>query len=57
MHSLGFIHIDIKPSNISFSVIRNSHVFLDYGLSKLIKEKPGEKTETTFRGTISYCSD
>ena len=57
MHAVNLVHIDIKPLNIAFSNLRKKHVFLDFGLSRLIKEKPGFKTKTNFRGTINYCSD
>lgn len=57
MHSLNFIHFDIKPDNIAYSEVKNKQVFLDYGLSNFIEEKPGYKTKTGFRGTLSYCSE
>lgn len=36
MHSIGFIHLDIKPENIVFSENHQKHVFIDFGLSNLI---------------------
>lgn len=57
MHSLNFIHFDIKPPNIAYSGLRAKHVFIDYGMSKLIKEKPGFKTRTGFKGTLAFCSE
>lgn len=57
MHATQFIHIDIKPENICFSRLLNKHVFIDFGLSKIIKENIGKKSKTKFAGTLSYCSD
>ena len=56
MHSVGFIHSDIKPENIAFSETSQKHVFLDFGLSSLRPEKKGEKSLVSFIGTLSYCS-
>ena len=56
MHSLNFVHIDIKPTNLAFSNSFGKNIFIDFGLSKIINEKPGEKTRTGFEGTLSYCS-
>ena len=36
MHSFGFVHLDIKPENIAFSKKLQKHIFIDFGLSKLI---------------------
>lgn len=36
MHSISFIHLDIKPSNIAYSKRLNKYVFLDFGISRLI---------------------
>lgn len=57
MHSINFVHIDIKPGNVAYSGILQKHVFIDFGISKIIKQKPGEKTQIKFSGTLSYCSD
>lgn len=57
MHSVHFIHIDIKPSNLAFSNSLQKYVFIDFGLSKIIGESEGEKTKTRFEGTLSYCSE
>ena len=37
LHQFNIVHLDIKPSNIAFSKRLNSFVFLDFGLSKMIK--------------------
>lgn len=57
MHSIRFIHLDIKPSNIAYSPHFKKYVFLDFGLSALISEKFGQKTLSKFIGTPNYCSE
>lgn len=57
MHSVGFIHTDIKPDNLAFSEKRQKHVFLDFGLSSLRPERKEEKSLVSFMGTLSYCSE
>lgn len=56
MHSFKIIHGDIKPENIMWSSEFNKCVFIDFGFSRVLKEKPGEKTFTSFFGTFSFCS-
>lgn len=56
MHAIKFIHMDIKEDNICFSNIKKDYVFIDYGLSKIIKEDVGRKSLTHFFGTASHCS-
>ena len=56
MHSLNFVHVDIKPENLAFSNSLKKNVFIDFGLSKIINEPPGQKTRTRFEGTLTYCS-
>lgn len=55
MHQLGIIHGDIKLENIMWSPKLNKNVYVDFGLSKIIGEKPGFKTLTKYFGTYSYC--
>ena len=55
MHTFQLVHLDIKPSNIMYSSIRSETVYIDYGFSKLIKEKIGFKTNTCFAGSMNYC--
>lgn len=57
MHSFRIIHGDIKLENIMWSPNHKKNVFIDFGLSKLIKEKPGEMTFTFYFGTYLYCSE
>jgi serine/threonine protein kinase len=33
MHSLGFLHRDIKPNNIMFSKYYDKFVYIDFGIS------------------------
>lgn len=56
MHEVGFVHQDIKVENTAYSCQKKKCVFLDFGLSRLIREKKGEKTLTCFFGTLNYCS-
>jgi serine/threonine protein kinase len=53
---LKIVHQDIKPDNIMFSPIFKELVFIDYGVSKIIREVPGQRTLTRFVGTLDYCS-
>lgn len=57
MHRLHFIHYDIKPENIMYSASFRKIVFIDFGLSTLIRENIGEKSATMFVGTINFCSN
>ncbi len=34
MHSLKFVHNDIKPENLAYSNSHEEMVFIDFGLSK-----------------------
>ena len=38
-----------------FSPSFNKLVFIDFGLSTIIEERWGNKTETAFVGSFSYC--
>ena len=50
------MHQDIKPENIMFSPSLKRLVFIDFGLSELVKENPGTKSWTLFSGSLNYCS-
>ena len=55
MHSLQFVHLDIKDSNIAWSPSFKKWIFLDFGFAMMLQEKPGEKTKTKFIGTYNFC--
>lgn len=57
LHSLKFIHLDIKPANLAYSNTFNKYVFIDFGLSILIEEDIGYKSFSNFIGTLAYCSE
>jgi len=54
IHQVNLIHFDIKPSNLMVSTTYDKPVFIDFGLSNIIKEACGFKTLTHFRGTYEY---
>lgn len=57
MHSLGIIHGDIKLDNIMWSNSFHKWVFIDFGLSQVLSEKPGERTFTKYFGTFQNSSE
>ena len=54
MHSLHIIHGDISTDNVMYSPSLKKFVFIDFGLSRILKEEKGEKTETFFFGKINF---
>lgn len=56
MHSFGLIHKDIKPANIVYSPTIQDLVFIDFGVSECVKEKPGTNIYTFREGTRKYMS-
>ena len=56
MHSLNFIHFDIKFENVGYSSSLKKYVYLDFGLSEIIYKGLGTKINTFFKGTPNYCS-
>ena len=56
MHRLQLMHQDIKPENILFSPSLNRLVFIDFGLSRLVKETQGATSLSNFSGSYNYCS-
>lgn len=57
MHSFKIVHGDIKPQNIMWSPQFNKLVFIDFGLTKTLRENVGELSETKFFGTYHYASE
>lgn len=57
MHSFQICHCDIKPFNIVWSRERKRALFIDFGLSKMLKEKVGYLSYASFLGTFQYCSE
>jgi len=55
MHRWNIIHYDIKPDNICFSSEYNKIVFIDFGLSDIVKEGLGFKSLVSFRGSPQFC--
>jgi serine/threonine protein kinase len=55
MHSLKICHMDISQKNIMYSLTFKKWVFIDFGLSRIVKENPDEKSYTGFCGTYAYC--
>ena len=46
MHTLQFIHKDIKPGNVVWSNRSKRLMLVDFGVSCAIKEQLGFKTKT-----------
>lgn len=56
LHRHKVMHMDINPNNLMFSPRNNKIVFIDFGLSKVIREDCSYKTLTNFSGTPQYVS-
>ena len=55
LHAFQIVHVDIKQANIMYSQATEDFVFIDFGFSRLIKERNGFKTKCSFAGSFSYC--
>ena len=60
IHSMGIIHRDIKPENFLLGLDNNKIHIIDFGLSKIYKNRMGNhiqfKENSKMIGTIRYCS-
>ncbi|CAO4369187.1 unnamed protein product [Caenorhabditis nigoni] len=63
VHSLGYIHRDVKPANMCFGITQNTrHVLklVDYGMVRRYKNPDGTRRKARhrpgFRGTLRYSS-
>ncbi|KRZ79695.1 putative serine/threonine-protein kinase [Trichinella papuae] len=65
IHNAGYLHCDIKPSNITVGLKQNSDFsssniyFVDFGSSLQFKDRDGNRLpakNSIFRGTLKYAS-
>lgn len=57
MHLANIVHSDIKPDNICYSHHHQRHIFIDFGLARILQESLGFKSKTKFRGTAMFCGE
>ena len=55
LHNFRIVHVDIKPENIMFSLTLEELVFIDFGFSRVLREKAGQMSRTMFIGSMKYC--
>lgn len=57
LHSFRLVHKDIKPGNIMYSKRSKGLVLVDFGISSVLAEKKGFKSQTFREGTFKYMSE
>jgi len=55
LHKKGFVHLDIKPSNIMLTR-RDEVKLMDFGISRILQSDKETKENTTLMGTPAYMS-
>jgi eukaryotic-like serine/threonine-protein kinase len=55
IHKTGFVHLDIKPSNIMLTR-RDEVKLMDFGISRLLKSETEQKDKSSVMGTPAYMS-
>ncbi len=56
LHSMHLVHRDIKPTNVCWSPNFKKYVFIDFGLSNILRQTQGQKSYTKFVGTYAFCT-
>lgn len=56
LHKFHLIHMDIKPDNLMLSPTFRKAVFIDFGLSRFIREQISYQSMTKFSGSYNFCS-
>lgn len=58
LHTIGYLHRDIKPDNLTIGINQNSTVIylIDFGLSKKISSPTPQDEKNKIIGTLAYMS-
>ena len=56
LHHFRMVHLDIKPQNVVFSPASKGLKLIDFGFSRVVGEEKGQKTLSSFLGSVGYCS-